>query len=135
MAGSTKRVHLGRVFMSARNTIVLLVALSTSALLAGCGSSSNGSQTTPPPPPPPASVIPTSLSGTYVISYSGMDIDSQTGAQSPFAMLGIITADGKGALTGLIDLNDLDLIATTGATSGVQTSLKPTGTYTIGADG
>jgi len=120
--------------MSVRNTIVLLLALSASALLEGCGRSSSGSQTTPPPPPPPASVIPTTLSGTYVISYSGMDVTSN-GSQSPFAMLGTITADGKGDLTGLIDLNDLDLIATTGATSGVQTSLKPTGTYTIGADG
>jgi hypothetical protein len=135
MAVSTKRVHLGRVFMSVRNAIVMLVALSASALLAGCGSSSSGSQTIPPPAPPPASVIPTSLNGTYVISYSGMDVNSQTGAQSPFAMLGTITANGNGALAGVIDLNDLDLIATTGATSGVQTSLTPTGTYTIGDDG
>jgi len=134
MAGSTKHVHLGRVFMSARNAIVLLGALSASALLTGCGSSSSGSQTTPPPPPPPASVIPTTLSGTYVISYSGMDVTSN-GSQSAFAMLGTITADGKGNLSGLIDLNDLDLIATTGAASGVQLGLKPTGTYTIGSDG
>jgi hypothetical protein len=121
--------------MSVRNAIVLLLALAASALLAGCGSSSSGSQTTPPPPPPPASVIPTSLKGTYVISYSGMDIDSQTGAQSPFAMLGTITADGKGTLTGLIDLNDLDLIAMAGVSTGVQLGLKPTGTYKIGSDG
>jgi hypothetical protein len=120
--------------MSVRNTIVLLLALSASALLSGCGSSSSGSQTTPPPPPPPPSVIPTTLSGTYVISYSGMDVTSN-GSQSPFAMLGTITADGKGDLSGLIDLNDLDLIATTGATSGVQLGLKPTGTYTVGSDG
>jgi hypothetical protein len=135
VAGSTKLVHLGRVFMSVRNAIILLVALSASTLLAGCGSSSSSSQTSPPPPPPPPSVIPTTLSGTYIISYSGMNINFQTGAQSPFAMLGTITADGKGTLTGLIDLNDLDLIATTGVTSGVQTGLKPTGTYTIGVDG
>jgi hypothetical protein len=135
MAGSTKRVHLGRVFMSVRNAIVLLVALSASALLVGCGGSSSSSQTSPPPPPPPPVVIPTTLSGTYVISYSGMDVNSKAGAQSPFAMLGTITADGKGNLSGLIDLNDLDLIATTGATSDVQTGLTPTGTYTIGSDG
>lgn len=122
--------------MSVGNRIVLLLVLLALALLtgSGCGSSSS-SQTSPPTPPPPASVIPTTLSGTYVISYSGMDVNSNTGGQSPFAMLGTITADGKGNLSGLIDLNDLNLIATAGVTTGVQAGLKPTGTYTIGDDG
>jgi hypothetical protein len=125
--------------MFVRNRIALLVVLSALSLLLGCGGGSPTQTSTPPDPappdpPPPASVIPTSLSGTYVISYSGMDVTS-SGSQSPFAMLGTITADGKGNLTGLIDLNDLDLITTAGTASGVQLGLNATGTYTIGTDG
>jgi hypothetical protein len=111
--------------------------LSAFAGLVGCGGGSSPQTTVvpPPPPPPPAVVIPTSLSGTYVISFSGMELNAKAGTSTAFAVLGTLTADGKGNLTGTIDLNDLDLTSAAGATSNVQTGLATTGTYTIGKDG
>jgi hypothetical protein len=120
--------------MSVRDRVVLLLALALCTVLASCGGGSSSTQVTPPPPPP--SVIPTSLNGTYVISYSGMDVNASTGGSSPFAMVGALIADGKGNITGgLIDLNDLDLSTTLSAATNVQTGLATTGTYTIGNDG
>lgn len=123
--------------MSIHNRIVVVVVLSTLAGLIGCGGGSSPQTTvvTPPPPPPPAVVIPTSLSGTYVVSFSGMELNAKAGTSTAFAILGTLTADGKGNLTGTIDLNDLDLTSGVGATSNVQTGLATTGTYTIGKDG
>jgi hypothetical protein len=120
--------------MSTRRRIAVLVTLSTFSVLTGCGGGSSNNTTVVPPPPPPV-VIPTSLNGTYVVSFSGMEVNAKTGTSTAFAMLGTLTADGKGNLTGLIDLNDLDLSSAVGATSNVQTGLAVTGTYTVGADG
>jgi hypothetical protein len=127
----------GLAVMSIHNRIVVLVMLSAFAGLVGCGGGSSPQTTVvpPPPPPPPAVVIPTSLSGTYVISFSGMELNAKAGTSTAFAVLGTLTADGKGNLTGTIDLNDLDLTSAAGATSNVQTGLATTGTYTIGKDG
>src|SRR5277367_2593317 len=110
--------------MSLNNRVVALVMLSAFTALTGCGGSS-GSQTTviTPPPPPPPVVVPSSLSGTYVVSFSGTETNSKAGTWTPFAVLGTLTADGKGNLAGVIDLNDLDLTSSAGATSNVQTAL------------
>ena len=109
--------------------------LSAFAGLTGCGGGSPQTTVVTPPPPLPAVVIPTSLSGTYVVSFSGMEMNAKAGTSTAFALLGTLTADGKGNLTGTIDLNDLDLTSAVGATSNVQTGLATTGTYTIGKDG
>ncbi|MGB8751844.1 MAG: hypothetical protein WCD06_08605, partial [Candidatus Sulfotelmatobacter sp.] len=55
--------------MSVRNALVLFLALSTVSLLVGCGSSG------PKAVPPPTGAFSTSsLSGTYVFSFSGTDV-------------------------------------------------------------
>jgi hypothetical protein len=120
--------------MSARHGIASFLGLAILMFLAGCGSSTPQTKT-PVTPPPPAVVIPTNLNGTYVVSFSGMDINASDYTSTPFAMVGTLTADGKGNLTGSIDLNDLDLTAALGATSNVQTGLATTGTYKVGDDG
>ena len=120
--------------MSTPNRIVVLITLSAFTGLIGCGGGAPQTTVTPPPPPP-AVVVPTSLSGNYVVSFSGMELNAKAGTSTAFALLGTLTADGKGNLTGVIDLNDLDLTSTVGAASNVQTGLAVTGTYTVGADG
>ena len=112
-----------------------MVMLSSFAALIGCGGGSKSQTTVVTPPPPTPAVIPTSLSGTYVVSFSGMELNAKAGTSTAFAVLGTLTADGKGNLTGTIDLNDLDLTSAAGAISNVQTGVATTGTYTVGTDG
>src|ERR1035438_3562669 len=85
--------------MSVRNATVLFLALSTLLFLAACGSS-NG--TANPVPPPSGSFSDSNLNGTYVFSISGVD---ESGF--PYAMLGTLTANGSGGITGgSLDIND-----------------------------
>jgi hypothetical protein len=118
--------------MSLRNRLVLSVVLSTLALLVGCGSSSNKAVA-----PPSGGFSDSDLSGTYVFSFVGADItDSQvTGTASIMAAAGTLTADGKGGLTGTIDLDDPELATAESAASFVLTGLSATGGYKITADG
>ena len=86
--------------MSIRNGIVLFLALSTLALLVGCGSSSPSAQA-----PPSGGFSNSNLNGTYVFSISGTDINSTT--SSFFSMVGTLSADGNGNITGgSVDIND-----------------------------
>jgi hypothetical protein len=111
--------------MSARNGIVLLLALSTLALLVGCGSSNNTNVT----PPPSGSFSASDLNGTYVFSVSGTDLDG-----APYAAVGAFTANGKGGSNGItggtVDINDvLEGVAP-------QPNLSISGgSYSVGADG
>ncbi|MGD0567947.1 MAG: hypothetical protein ABSA78_06045 [Candidatus Sulfotelmatobacter sp.] len=111
--------------MSARNGIVLLLALSTLTLLVGCGSSGNAVVT----PPPSGSFSASDLNGTYVFSVSGTDA-----AGAAYAIVGAFTANGKGGSNGItggtIDITDPE--------EGVepQPDLSITGgSYSVGADG
>jgi hypothetical protein len=113
------------VIMSARNSIVLLLALSTLALLVGCGSSNNATVT----PPPSGSFSASDLNGTYVFSVTGTDF-----AEDPYAIVGAFTANGTGGNNGItggsIDITDPE--------EGVdpQPDLAITGgSYSVGADG
>jgi hypothetical protein len=111
--------------MSARNSIVLLLALSTLALLSGCGSSNN----TTVVPPPTGSFSASSLNGTYVFSVSGVDINGEA-----YAAVGAVTANGTGGNGGItggsIDINDL------GEDGALQPDLAISGgSYSVGADG
>jgi hypothetical protein len=76
--------------MSVRNALVLLLTLSTLALLVGCGSSSP--QATPPPT---GGFSNSNLNGTYVISSTGIDTNGLF-----IAIAGTIVANGSGGITG-----------------------------------
>src|ERR1700683_1355470 len=111
--------------MSARNAIALSLALSTLALLAGCGS---GSSSPPAQAPPGGSFSNSNLNGTYVFSISGLD--ESEGA--PIEIVGTIIANGNGGITGgTIDMVD------PGTKNGVapNLSVSGTGTYSVGVDG
>ncbi|MFZ0419607.1 MAG: hypothetical protein WAM04_16020 [Candidatus Sulfotelmatobacter sp.] len=88
--------------MSVRNGFALLLALSGLLFLAACGSSGGG--ITNPVAPPSGNFSTSNLNGTYVFSVSGTDINYGT----PYAMVGTLTANGSGGITGgTIDINDV----------------------------
>jgi hypothetical protein len=111
--------------MSVRNAIALSLALSTLALLAGCGS---GSSSPPAQAPPGGSFSNSNLTGTYVFSISGVD---QAGG-APVEIVGTIIADGGGKITGgTIDMVDPDYLAVVAT----NLSVSGNGTYSVGVDG
>lgn len=112
--------------MSVRNAIALLVALSTLALLAGCGSGS----ATNPIAPPGGGFSNSNLDGTYVFSISGTDSNDY-----PYAMVGALTANGSGVITGgTLDINDADTAEfTSGPIAGA--SINSNGSYSVSVDG
>jgi hypothetical protein len=115
--------------MSVRNASVLFLALSTLALLVGCGSSSPKAV-----PPPSGGFSNSNLNGTYVFSIAGFvgDVNVNAGTQSSFAMVGTLSADGSGNITGgTVDIIDPDLGAP-GVFPGEAISANK---YTVGPDG
>jgi hypothetical protein len=118
--------------MSVRNALVLFLALSTISLLVACGSS--GPKIIPPPT---GGFTTSSLSGTYVFSFSGTDISAANLNVGPsyFSVVGALTAS-SGALTGTIDVVDPDLAAVLNLSSPVLTAQTLTGgSYSITPDG
>ncbi len=112
--------------MSVRNALVLFLALSTLSLLVGCGSSSPTVKASAG-----GSFSVSNLKGTYVISISGEDINVAASAESYFAIVGTITADGAGNITGgTVDINDPDLAAVPQLGQALTASK-----YTLGTDG
>jgi hypothetical protein len=77
--------------MSVRNGVTLFIALSTLALLVGCG----GSNSPKPVPPPSGAFSNSNLSGTYVFSSSGVDANGDF-----LAMTGTVAANGSGSISG-----------------------------------
>jgi hypothetical protein len=111
---------------SAGRLLMALTAIASILLIASCGSSSSA------PTPNRQGFNNGSLSGTYVLSISGTDFHPSSGTGSFFAIVGTITADGKGNITGgTVDINDLNLGGT-----GVFLA-QPVGrsTYSITSDG
>jgi hypothetical protein len=108
----------------ARRLFMALAAISGIFLTASCGNSSGLI------PPNNNGFSASSLSGTYVISISGTDVNQST--ESFFAIVGTITADGNGNLTGgTVDINDANL-----GGSGVFPGLSLTPSkYSITPDG
>lgn len=106
----------------ARRVVMALAAISGIFLTAGCGSSS-GIGT-----PNGNGFSVSNFSGIYVVSLSGTDLTSTT--ESSFAIVGTITADGKGNIKGgTVDINDPDL-------GGVFTGqVVSASTYSVGQDG
>jgi hypothetical protein len=111
--------------MSVRNAIALSLALSTLALLIGCGSSS----TAVPVAPPSGGFSNSNLNGTYVFSISGIDSNG-----APYAMMGTLTANGSGGITGgTLDINDVDTAEfTTGPIADASISNSK---YSVSVDG
>ena len=106
-----------------RHFLMTLAAMSGLALAAGCGS--NGGS----PTQNGDGFSNRSLSGTYVMSISGKDVNTTTGNAVPFAMVGSITANGRGGITaGILDINDP-------GNTGVKLAQSVSGTYSVTPDG
>lgn len=104
--------------------LMALAAISGILLTVGCGSSGN-----PIIPPASGGFSDSNLSGTYVLSVSGGD---GTGNGSFFAIVGTISADGKGHITGgSVDINDIAL----GGTGVFPSQTVGASTYNVTKDG
>ena len=111
----------------ARRLLMALTAIASILLLASCGSSSSLLR------PNPQGFNDGSLTGTYVISISGTDVNTSTNPAPivPFAIVGTITADGNGNIKGgTVDINDPGNL-------GVHTgqAVSSSSGYHIGQDG
>jgi hypothetical protein len=115
--------------MSLGNRLVLPIIFSTLMILVGCGG--NGVSIANPVAPPSGKFSNSNLSGTYVFSVSGIDVNG-----APYSVLGSFTANGnggngQGGITGgTIDMNDADL-----ATPMANATIASSSTYTVGIDG
>ncbi len=110
----------------AGRVLIVLAAITSILFAVGCGSSNGFTK------PNPTGFSNSSLSGTYVLSLSGTDVNVGASTASLFAIVGTITADGKGNITGgTVDINDLDL-GGTGVFLGQTVSAS---TYSIATDG
>jgi hypothetical protein len=79
------------------------------AVLAGCSSTNKAT------PPPTGGFSVSNLKGAYVFSIAGTDVS--TGSAVPFAVVGVLNADGGGGISGgTIDINDPALGAFTSGT-------------------
>ena len=113
--------------LSRSNRFILPFALFGLAMLAACGNG-NGSVGSPNQ----NGFTNTTLSGTYVISMAGEDVNLGASTASYFAVVGTMTTDGKGNITGgTVDINDPDL-GGTGVFTGQALSAS---TYSVSQDG
>ena len=113
-------------FCKCAGRLLMALAATTGILLmAACGSGSGS------PAPNNNGFSNSSLKGTYVLSISGTDVNS-AGTEAFFAIVGTITADGNGKITGgTVDINDLNL-ASPGVFTGETVNAS---TYSISSDG
>jgi hypothetical protein len=110
--------------MSVRNASVLFLALSTLALLVGCGSSSRKAV-----PPPSGGFGPSNLKGTYVFSTTG--VDSTTGAF--LSLVGDFVANGTGGSGGITG-GAFDFASVASGAVSVNNTITG-GSYNVGVDG
>ena len=116
--------------MSVRNGIVLLVALSTLLFLAACGG--NGTTITNPVAPPSGNFSNSNFNGTYVFSITGTELTNGT----PYAMVGSLTANGNGGLSGVVDINDTAFAtAYSPAIPPLANGTISNGSYNVSVDG
>src|SRR5208282_6069265 len=111
--------------------LMALAAITSILLMAACGSSSSV------PAPNSQGFNDGSLTGTYVISISGTDVNSSS-VIVPFAIAGTIAANGKGGITGgTVDINDPGNLgmqigqAVNGSSSGYQVGQDGRGSGTL----
>src|ERR1700731_504239 len=108
--------------MSVRNALVLLLSTSALLFLAGCGG--NGATITNPVAPPSGAFSANSLNGTYVFSVSGADFGG-----APLAIVGTLTANGSGGITGgAVDISDAQITPVPNVSVGG-------GSYNVSVDG
>ena len=108
----------------ARRVLMALAAVSGIGLLVACSSGTGIGR------PNPTGFTNSSLSGTYIFSVSGSDVNATS--ESFFAIAGTLTADGKGNITGgTVDVIDPNL-GGTGIFLGQAVSAS---TYSISQDG
>jgi len=113
-------------YKCAARLLMALAAMTSILLISGCGNSSSST-----PPPNPTGFTTSSLSGTYVISVSGTDVNTTASEVGPFAIVGTIVANGSGGITGgTVDINDP---VNTGVNIG--TAVSSSSGYQIGQDG
>jgi hypothetical protein len=112
------------------NRLVLPALLAALAILPSCGGSSSG--TTNPVAPPTGSFSNSNLNGTYVFSVSGIDLNG-----APYAVVGTFAANGSGGITaGTIDVNDADLVNSSGVPTPVADSaITGNSSYKVNVDG
>jgi hypothetical protein len=112
--------------MSLSNRLFLPVIVTTLAFLAGCGSSSPKAV-----PPPSGGFSNSNLTGTYVFSVSGTDVNG-----AAYAMVGTFTADGSGGNgTGGISAGTIDVNDEVFSTAVANSPLGSGSSYTVGVDG
>jgi hypothetical protein len=104
--------------------LLVALAIASISLMSACGSSNI-------PTPNPGGFGDSNLTGTYVISISGWDINNSED-EVPFAIAGIIAADGKGGIgSGTLDINDPGNLGVN-----IGEAVNPTGSgYSISPDG
>src|ERR1700674_1262939 len=106
--------------MSVRNAIVLLLALSTLALLVACGGHSLPKLV----PPPSGGFSNSNLNGTYVFSSTGSDVSGFF-----LTVVGDFVANGSGGITGgALDVAD-------GSTGVLANNTITGGSYHVTVDG
>jgi len=114
--------------MTLRNRLVLPIILSTLMILAGCGGNLSIAK---PVAPPSGRFSNSNLSGTYIFSVSGIDVNG-----APYSVVGSFTANGSGGngpggiTGGTLDMNDAALSAPV-----ANASIASSSTYTVGIDG
>ncbi len=108
--------------MSVRNAFASFLALSTLALLVGCGSSSPR-----PVAPPSGAFSASSLKGTYVFSSTGLD---STGGLF-LGIAGTVVANGNGGITG----GSIDIVGPDVAQTAPVAQPITGGSYSVSADG
>ena len=104
--------------------LMALAAITSIFLTVGCSSSSL-------PTPNKEGFGDGNLSGTYVISISGTDVNTTNDNIVPFAIVGTIAANGSGGITGgTVDINDPGNL-------GVHTgqAVSSSSSYRVGQDG
>lgn len=115
--------------MSLRDRFLLPIILSTLMILAGCGG--NGLSIAKPVAPPSGKFSNSNLSGTYVFSISGIDVNG-----APYSVVGSFTANGSGGngtggiTGGTLDMNDASMSAPV-----ANASIASSSFYTVGIDG
>ena len=106
--------------------LMALAAISSIILMAACGSGGA------PAIPNPVGFSNSNLKGTYVISIAGTDVNLTAQTESFFAIVGTMSADGNGNISGgTVDINDVNLGAPFVFTA--QTVSKST--YNVSPDG